>query len=264
MLFWGDFKKDNEKFALFAAFLIPSFYFLIFSLNNWIFGVDARYLNLFYNYHSAWVSNAYASLVWIAVLLSFANVGIMVGCRKQSPLFMGSLFLLNLFNIRLLMPDADNWIFLLGGILIVRYFKDNPYKIKGLNINHTFMGLLSILIYFIYRGFMMVNSAGNATDMLPNYAVFLMFIPTYYILFRKKDYNIMVFLFIMTLIFMTGKMVAVAMPIFIYSLYLDFMDMKYDFRHDRIIRIIIIFSLMAYMFVPFIELSNPMVHYALV
>jgi len=263
MMFFGKFEKDNRKFSLFAVLLIPIFCFLIFSFNNWVFGVDARYLNLFYNYHNAWVSNAFALFVWIAVLLSFACVLNDMGCRKQNPLFIGSLFLLNLFNIRLLMPDPDNWVFLLAGIFIILYFKKNPFKIKGLKVDHMTMGILSILVYFIYRNFALVNVLGTATDMLPNFVVFFFFIPTYYILLRKKDYKMLAFILVLISIFMTGKLTSVALPLFIYALYLNFMECDLNLRKDRIIRIIIVFSLIAYLFVPFIEMSNPMVHHAL-
>ena len=263
MLFFGEGGKSNERLALFAVYAIPLFYYAFFTLNNWTFGEDARYLNLFANYHQAWVSNAFAVGVWYAILASFQlanrrNYNLM-GCGKR-PLFMGSLFLLNLFNIRTLMPDPDNWLFLLCGIIFVIYFKLHPKKFWKLEIDHIFMGVLSVIVYTAYRGFMLVDYASISTDMMPNPVVFLCFLPTYYILLRRKDYKILFVLLVSLLLFMSGKYATNALPVLMYALYLNFMDTKHDLEHDRIVRLIIIFSFMAYLFVPFIELVNPLPH----
>jgi hypothetical protein len=270
MLFFGKGGKSNERLALFAVFVIPLFYYVFFTLNNWTFGADARYLNLFANYHQAWVSNAFAVAVWLAILtsfrfvndriISFASNGFNIpGCGKRA-FFMGSLFLLNLFNIRTLMPDSDNWLFLLCGIIFVIYFKMYPKKVWKLRVDHMFIGVLSVIVYTAYRGFILVDYASISTDMMPNPVVFLCFIPTYYILFRRKDYKILLVLLVSLLFFMSGKYATNALPILMYALYLNFMDTKHDLEHDRLVRLLIVFSLMAYLFVPFLEVAYPAMH----
>jgi hypothetical protein len=261
MLFFGFQKKNNERLALFAVYAIPLFYYVFFTLNNWTFGADARYLNLFADYHQAWVSNAFAVGVWYAILVSFQFAGdrLYVGCGKRA-LFMGSLFLLNLFNIRTLMPDPDNWLFLLCGIIFVIYFKLYPKKVRKLKIDHIFIGVLSVIVYTIYRGFMLVDYASISTDLMPNPVIFLCFVPTYYILLRRKDYKILLVLLVSLLLFMSGKYATNALPIMMYALYLNFMDTRHDLEHDRLVRLIILFSLMAYLFVPFLEVAYPAMH----
>jgi hypothetical protein len=173
---------------------------------------------------------------------------------------MGSLFLLNLFNIGSLMPEPDNWLFLLCGAIFALYFKLYPKRVWKLRIDHMFIGLASIIVYIVYRGFILVDYSTLATDMMPNPFVFLFFIPTYYILYRLKNYKVLAFILLSTLVFMSGKYTADALPVFMYALYLGFMDKKLGLENDRIMRIIIVFSFMAFLFVPLIELAYPLPH----
>jgi hypothetical protein len=242
--------KNNKRFALISVIIIPIFYFVVFTANNWIFGHDARYLNgLFGIYHSPLIANLFVIAVWYATLFSFT----MVEDKKQNPLFIGSLFLLNLFNIRLLMPEPDNWIFLLAGMFIILYFKNNP--IKRFHINHITVGIFTVFIYFAYRGFVMVNPNGYA-DLTPNLLVLGYLLPTYYILAKRRQFVILTLILASVLVFPTGKYVTNSLPLLIYAIYLDFVSSEglEKLENDRIIKFLVFFSLVAFLFVPFLEI----------
>lgn len=242
--------KDNKNFAFFSVIIIPIFYFLFFTANNTIFGHDARYLNaIFEIYHAPWVGNLFAVAVWFAALISFT----MVENKRQDALFMGSLFLLNLSNIMLLMPEPDNWIFFLSGMFLILYFKNHP--IERLHINHITVGIFTVFVYFAFRGFIMVNPNGFA-DMTPNLLVLGYLLPTYYILAKKRHFVGLTLIIASILMFPTGKYVTNALPLLIYAVYLDFITTKDvgNLENDRILRLLIMMGLIAFLFTPFLEL----------
>jgi hypothetical protein len=243
--------RNNKNIALFSVFIIPIFYFLFFTYNNTVFGHDARFImdNFFTLYHSPIIANLFMVSVWFSVLFSFT----FIENKKQNPLFLGSIYLLNLFNVRLLMPDPDNWIFILSGIFLVLYFKNNP--IEKLRINHITTGIFTVFMYFAYRGFSMTNLKGFA-DMTPNLLVFCFLLPTYYILIKKRYFVILVPILASILIFPTGKYVTNALPILIYAIYADFMSKEgLELEKDRIMRFMIIFGLGAFLFAPFLDVA---------
>jgi hypothetical protein len=249
-------KRSNRRFALFCVFLVPIIHFIILTANNTILGADARYLNGLFNiYHSPWIGNAFAVAVWFAIFLSFT----LVKDIKQDAPLIGALFMANWFNLRLLMPDPDNWIYLLAGTLLILYFKNNPLKIytwngKTIAITHIEIGILSALIYFVYRNFMIF---GNATDMTATLTAFLMFVPTYYLLYKNRRFGTLVILLVAIAIVPTGKFVSNAMPLMIYAVYLDFVSTK-EFNaceKDKIMRYILIYSFIIFMAAPFLDMA---------
>ena len=251
--------KNNLRFSVYGVFFIPVFFFFVFVSNNWIFGADARYLiynYTMYSYHTVLLANLFVVFVWFSVLLSFS----FVNTKKQSWLFIGSLFMLNLFNIRLLMPDLDNWVFILGSIPFIIYFKNNPIRISNFKITNITVGFASVVLYSLYRGFVFVNNS-HVSDMTWNPSVFFMFIPSFYMLFRERKYGYLSFIIISLLLFTSGKYAAVALPMLVYSLYVDFMSSDYDYCRDRIMRKIILVSLVAFFSVPLIEMAHPIYHY---
>jgi hypothetical protein len=251
-MIFGDKKKDNKKFALIFVCVIPVLYFIVFTASDTVFGVDARY-HLQYMWHSPWIANLTAVAVWVAVLLSFT----LVNTKMQNPIFIGCLFLLNFMNIRLLMPDPDNYIFFLASVFIMLFLKNSDVRIRGLKIQPWMFGFAAIFPYLAYRGFVLVNIA-NATDLLPTPAVLLFFLPTYYLLIKQKNYLPMVFIVCTTMLFMTGKYTTNALPPFIYSLYLGFISSDMNIEKDKIIRFLIFLSLIGFAIVAFMDVLFPM------
>lgn len=244
--------KNNVRFAYISVVLIPVFYFIFYSLRGEVFGYDSKYFinYLFSSYHSFLIANLFAVAVWFATLFSFT----FVEKKRQKPLFFGSLYLLNLFNIRLLMPDPDNWIFLLSGMFLILYFKNNP--IKKLKLNNMTIGLFTIFCYLFYRGFVFVNTRGNFTDMIPNYWVFFFLLPTYYILIKSRRHILLILLLVSIFFFPSGKFTTNAIPLFIYSIYIDFMTSeRLNLEHDKIIRFFILAGLISFLFAPFIGIN---------
>jgi hypothetical protein len=251
---------SNARYAILAALFIPAFYFLLFSANGTVFGVDARY-HLKYMWNSPWIANATAAGVWLAVLLSFT----LIKDRKQNPLFIGSLFLLNFFAMRIMMPDPDAYIYLLTAIIFILYIKNNPInRFYGL-INHKTVSILAMLPYFAYVNFQIVVYAANAqgtfhTDMMASPFVALFLLPTYYLLYRKRDWYSLLFILATILMFPSGKFVSMVLPLFIYALYADIVssDMK-GLENDRILRYLIMAGFGGFLILPYLELMSPLI-----
>jgi hypothetical protein len=249
-------ERSNRRFALFCVFLVPIIHFIALTTNNTILGADARYLNGLFNiYHAPWVGNAFAVAIWFAIFLSFS----LVRDIKQDAPLIGALFMANWFNLRLLMPDPDNWIYLLAGTILILHFKNFPLKIytrngKDYGITNIEIGILSMLAYFFYRGFTMI---GNVSDLTPTLTAFLMFVPTYYLLYRNRRFGILALLLVATASLPTGKFVSNAMPLMIYAIYLDFVSAK-EFNaceKDKIMRYILIYSFIIFMAAPFLDMA---------
>jgi hypothetical protein len=58
------------------------------------------------------------------------------------------------------------------------------------------------------------------------------------------------------LVFPTGKYVTNSLPLLIYAIYLDFVSSEglEKLENDRIIKFLVFFSLVAFLFVPFLEI----------
>jgi hypothetical protein len=212
-------------------------------------------------WNSPWIANATAAGVWLAVLLSFT----LINDKKQNPLFIDSLFLLNFFGMRLMMPDPDAYIYILTVIMFILYVKNNPIKrLHGL-INYKTIAILGMLPYFAYVKFQIVVYASNThglfhTDMMANPFVFLFLLPTYYLLYKKRDWKSLAFVLVSIICFPSGKFVSMVLPLFLYAVYAGIVssDMK-GLENDRILRYLIMAGFGGYLVLPYLELTSPLI-----
>lgn len=181
-------KPDN--LLVLAVALIPIFAASIWTAQDRIWGYDGNfYLSFMFN-HSPLIANLCMVAVWEAILCLILWHG------NQ---YIGALFMLNIANIRLLMPDPDTYIFLLGSFIFVGF----AYQRFGPIISSYIAIILTASIFLFWR--IPFASEGAYGDLLPNPALFLAILPTYYIQLKQKQYIDAWILIWLIVLFPTGK-----------------------------------------------------------
>lgn len=237
-------RERFEKFLFFSIVGIILFWFFYFSLNNQIFGADAWYW-LKFGFKEPILANIVMVLMCFFIFFIFTQAKV----KKQNPYFIASLFFLNLFSMRFMEVELDDYLFYVFAFSLVLYLKnlfpEKPYhKILALGIVAFYL-LVHAGIYSPYH----LITSGFETELKRNPITFLYLIPTFYLLAenRKKDFIV---LLIYCLIFMSGKFVTNPIPVYVLSIYLDFLGSE-NFKYRKsVVLLIFMFSLGVFLSIP--------------
>ncbi len=232
-----------EKFLTISILGIIVFWFVYFSAYNQIFGADAWYW-LKFGFKKPILANIVMVLMCLYIFLCFTQVK----GKKQNPYFIASLFFLNLFSIRFMEVELDDYIFYFLAFFLILWVKNQtkkPYhKILAIGIVAFYL----IVHMHLYNPFSLVLG-GFETEITRNPIVFLYLIPTFYLLLENRKKKDLIFLLLYCLIFMQGKWVTNPLPVYAFSVYLDFLTGNFKYRRS-IIFLIFMFSLGVFISIP--------------
>jgi hypothetical protein len=227
--------KDDILVILVA--LIPVFAGAIWTSQDRIWGYDGNfYLSFMFN-HSPLVANLCVIAVWEAIFCTLLRFG-------NQPI--AALFMLNMTNIRLLMPDPDVFIFFLCSFTFLGFV----YQRFGKVAMSYLAILLTLSIFLFWR--IPLPMSGAYGDLLSNPILFMAILPTYYIQLKQKQYIDALILTWIIVLFPTGKFVMIAMMPLIFAVFLRAIDRAKteSLKIGTIGIMLIVFSLVAFFMFP--------------
>ena len=233
-----------EEFLTFSIVGIIAFWFVYLSAYNQVFGADAWYWLKF-----GFKKPLYANLVMVLMCFFIFFLFTQAKGKKQNPYFIASLFFLNLFSIRFMEVELDDYLFYVFSLSLVLWLKNlfpkKPYhKLLAIGIVAFYLGIHANL----YNPSSLVLS-GFETEVRRNPIVFLYLIPTFYLLAENRKHKDLIFLLLYCLIFMKGKWVTNPIPVYAFALYLDFLTGDFKYRRS-IVFSIFMFSLGVFLSMP--------------
>ena len=233
----------RERIFILAMISLGFFWLVLLTLFRQVFIPDSWYYLPDEWKNNTFFPNFYSLLIWLSIFFLFS----FVRNKKQNPYFIASLFLMNLFSYKIVAFDPyDNGMFLLGFIILI-YFKNNPFL-----LDHKYIAFAMVVFYQIFHISGLPQTEGF-TDVRLAPILYLAYVPTIYLLLKRKDYKNLVLILILSTIFLTGKYVANALPFYIFSLYLDFAtDEKLVFKEKdyKFLLLLLVMSLFAFVSMP--------------
>jgi len=229
--------KDNILVVLVA--FIPIFAGAVWTSQGRVWGYDGQfYLSFMFN-HSPLIANLCMIAVWESILCAILRFGNHT---------IGALFMLNMANLRLLMPDPDAFIFFLCSFTFLGYV----YQRFG-NIAMSYLAIILTASIFIFWRIPLPLS-GAYGDLLPNPILFLAILPTYYIQAKQKQYVDALILTWIIVLFPTGKFVMIALMPLIFAVFIRAIDRAKTepLKIGLTGTMLIVFSLLAFFMFPFI------------
>lgn len=212
-----------EKISIISAVSIGLFYFLYFTANNQVFGIDAWYW-LKFGFQKPLYHNLIMLLMWISIFMFFKLSG------RKNPYFYASLFLLVPFNLRLLEVELDDYLYYLFSFLLISFT-----KFKRLVTISIMVFYLAVHYFFLFSDFV-------HTEITWNPLVLSLAIPFFIILLENKKYKSFLLVFFISLLFSFGKFVGSVLPIYAFAFFL-LNDVKIS---RQTFMFLIVFSLVIY------------------
>jgi len=235
-----------EKILTFSIIFIPSFWFAYLTLNNQVYGVDAWYW-LKWGFKKPALANLVSFLFWLSIIFLFT----FVKGKKRSPYFIASLFLLNFFSVRFLEVELDDYLMYLLAFSAMVFLKNyNLHMLAG-------SAMMAFYIYLHCQSLPcpMMGELTVYTELRKSPVVFLLFIPTAYLLIVNKKIGPLIFLAVISTIFMSGKF-SNALPLVVFPIYLDFLtDEEFKFS-EKFLLYLLILSLSAFLILPIIQVNE--------
>jgi hypothetical protein len=239
-------KRKQEYFFIAAAIFIGLLFFVVMTANHKVFTADAWYYLSFVFQKDVAVANIFALAFWLLTLAIFT----FAVEKKENPLFIGSLFLLNIFSLKFLAPDPNTFLFWTFGfcsIIIVKNFKI---------FDHKYYAFALVLAYQIFHNIWIPGTSGFA-DTVFNPIGYIAFMPTAYLLFKNRNYKTLLLIIGLVTLFMSAKYVFEGLPILMFAFYLDFLgkDMKFDNFDYGVLGMFCTFSILLFVMTPFTEVA---------
>jgi len=230
-------KRDDILVVLVA--LIPIFAGAIWTAQNRVWGYDGQfYLSFMFN-QSPLIANICMIAVWEAVFCLILGHGNRL---------IGALYMLNMANMRLLMPDPDAFIFFLCSFVFLNF----AYQRYG-KVAMSYMAIILTGSIFIFWR-IPLPLEGAYGDLLPNPALFFAILPTYYLQIKQKQYIDTWILIWLIVLFPTGKFVMISMMPLIYAVFVRAIEKAKTepLKIGTVGSILVILSLCAYFMFPFL------------
>jgi hypothetical protein len=212
--------------------IVPFIFFAILTLNNKVFGSDAWYWLQAQSFPAKPVFfNIISVAMWFYVifLFSFAEN------KKQNWIFIACLFLLNLFSLRFLEVEFDDFIFYNFSFVFILIAK--RYDV------HKLLSLLIISVWIILH-ISVFYLPTNYSELILTPVAIIFIMPTIFLLLLNRKWKDLAILIVLAIVFMSGKFVSNYLPLFVFAVYLDFLT-KNDFKH--IMGLSLLFLVMFYM-----------------
>lgn len=229
-----------EKAIIASVIAVPIFFFIYLTINNQIFGVDSWYW-LKFGFQSIKLDNILMVGMWFFPLMLFT----LFPNSKRSGLLIGAFFLLNLFSLRFLEVELDDYVMYFGSFLAIFWLK---IKFPEKNF-HKIFAVCVVAGYILYHSIFLSFGSYSSTiyiENLKNPANLFIILFTLYLLANNKKWKWFIFLAIYTILLPTGKMLSNPLPILVFALYLDFLTDK-EFRFDKYDKYILIFFLVSFL-----------------
>lgn len=213
--------------------IAPLIFFVYLSVKGQTYGVDSWY-HITKVFQTPLAANAYAYFTYILIFGLF----LIIPKRKHNALFIGSLFMLNIWHHRFLEPEVTDYIFIypsLISISVAAILHDRiPEKIRPY-FNYKTIALAGVMGYMILRGWMPLHPY-LITDPHPEnivqFSVLFGLLPIISLLAwnrRWPDLAIVTGLFLM---WPSAKFVLSALYFYGFAVHIDLMR-RSDFRYPK-------------------------------
>jgi hypothetical protein len=225
---------------------VPFFFFFYLTVNNQIYGIDSWYWLSFGFFKPAY-ANLISLFMWLSIFFFFS----FVKDRKQSAFLIASLYLLNFFSLRFLEPELDDYLMYFASFSILVFLKNTNI------IDHRLFALAIVMFYsFAHGNFLgLIGQNTYYTELAINPLVYLLYVPAIILLHDNKMNKILFAILLLSTIYMSVKFVSNALPILIFSAYLDLLSVEKLVIRRNILNYVLIITFIIFILQPIVTVN---------
>ena len=240
-----NYRDILEGIIVLSPIILPLFFVSYFMYHDQVYGVDSWYwlkvthLEPFHFY-------TLSILMWFSVYMYF----MLSEGKLTSKILIASLFLINLFSLRFLEVEFDDYVFYLLSFTIILFCD----KFFGSKFRKVF-SILIVLFYVTVHKTAFFFGSNYIAELWRTPITFAYILPSIFLLFENRMYKEMVTLLLLVFIFMTPKFVTNALPVLIFSFFLDLVkkDIKINYWVYLPFTLIFIISMI---YIPIVTVRN--------
>lgn len=210
------------------------------SLKGHVIGVDGWYWVQIAYRNQAWIGNVFATGMYLSpfILLTFIND------NKHKPYFIAALMALNLFTVKTLVPELDDYLILLAGYTAVTYAANLNHENKVLRhaTHPVTVGLLFAATYAAMWGWLpfqklfaeQTQLVAYHAEQVASYRNFFGYLPIVLLLGWNKKWKPLLLVTTLYIMYPFPKFAVTAMLPLIYALHTEFLKDK-DFTYPQLL-----------------------------